>query len=74
MLTPLVEACASVPGIAAIVLGGSRARGREHAGSDWGLDLLFREDTPFDPGALASAIAHRNWRPAPSWRARPSPS
>ncbi|WP_293853792.1 nucleotidyltransferase domain-containing protein [uncultured Alsobacter sp.] len=52
----IVETLARVPGIAAVVLGGSRARGRATEGSDWDLGLVFHEERPFDPGRLATAL------------------
>jgi hypothetical protein len=56
-LEPLVAACARVPGVACVVLGGSRARGRQDAHSDWDVGLLFHEDAPFDAAALGAAVA-----------------
>ena len=40
-LDRLVSALAEVPGVAAIVLGGSRARGTDQANSDYDLGLYF---------------------------------
>ena len=47
---------ANVPGVVAIVLGGSRARGTEKPGSDTDIGLYFRGDTPLDTGQLLDAV------------------
>ena len=49
-LDRLVSALAEVPGVAAIVLGGSRARGTDQANSDYDLGLYFFEAQPLDTG------------------------
>jgi predicted nucleotidyltransferase len=41
---------AELPGVVAVVLGGSRATGTQRPGSDWDLGLYYRG--PFDPGAV----------------------
>jgi len=51
-LDRIVSALAEVPGVAAIVLGGSRARGTDHANSDYDLGLYFFEAQPLDTGRL----------------------
>jgi len=43
-------ALAELPGVAAVVLGGSRADGTERPGSDWDLGLYYRAG--FDPAAV----------------------
>lgn len=53
----LVPVLAEVPGIAAIVLGGSRARGTAHPGSDYDIGLYYDPATPFEVPMLASAVA-----------------
>jgi hypothetical protein len=51
----LVRAFGGVPGIRAIVLGGSRARGEATAQSDYDLGLYYEADHPIDTGRLAKA-------------------
>jgi Polymerase beta, Nucleotidyltransferase len=51
-LDRLVSAFAGVPGIEAIVLGGSRARGTAHDRSDYDIGLYYRAATPLDTGRL----------------------
>lgn len=41
-VTTLVERVARVPGVVAVSLGGSRARGTAHARSDWDFGLYYR--------------------------------
>lgn len=59
MPDPLLEfvtpRLANVPGVVAVVLGGSRARGTAHAGSDYDLGLYFRGDRPLDTDRLLEA-------------------
>ncbi|WP_406153286.1 DNA polymerase subunit beta [Streptomyces sp. NBC_01023] len=63
-MNPTIETMAdrlrTVPGIRAVALGGSRARGAERPGSDWDLGLYYRgsPDTAALT-ALASALAGR---------------
>jgi len=52
LLTRLTSAFAEVPGIAAIVLGGSRARGSAHPASDYDIGLYFTAATPLDTERL----------------------
>ena len=47
---------ANVPGVVAVVLGGSRARGTEQPGSDTDIGLYFRGETPLDTGLLLDAV------------------
>jgi hypothetical protein len=51
----LVRAFGGVPGIRAIVLGGSRARGEASASSDYDIGLYYESDSPIDVGRLAKA-------------------
>jgi hypothetical protein len=53
-ITPIL---AGVPGVAAVVLGGSRARGMASEVSDYDIGLYFRRDAPLDIEALARALA-----------------
>jgi len=55
LLGRLVRALAGVPGIRAIVLGGSRARGEAGPGSDYDIGLYYEVDSPIDTGRLAKA-------------------
>jgi hypothetical protein len=50
-------AVSKIPGIKAVVLGGSRARGTAHVGSDVDLGLYFNAATPIDIKALEGAAA-----------------
>ncbi|MFC6397009.1 nucleotidyltransferase domain-containing protein [Luteococcus sanguinis] len=54
-LQQMADALASVPGILAVALGGSRARGTHHAGSDVDLGLYYRaKDLDLDALTRAS--------------------
>jgi hypothetical protein len=55
LLGRLVRALGGVPGIRAIVLGGSRARGEATAQSDYDIGLYYEADHPIDIGRLAKA-------------------
>ncbi len=55
LLSRLVRAFGGVPGIRAIVLGGSRARGEGSAQSDYDVGLYYEPDHPIDVGRLAKA-------------------
>jgi len=55
LLGRLVRALGGVPGIRAIVLGGSRARGEATAQSDYDIGLYYEADNPIDTGRLAKA-------------------
>ena len=52
LLRALVRALSAVPGIEAIVLGGSRARGTATAASDYDIGLYYRAHRPIDVPAL----------------------
>jgi len=54
-LQRLVSALAEVPGAEAIVLGGSRARGTTHGGSDYDIGLYYTDAAPLDTAALLQA-------------------
>jgi hypothetical protein len=56
LLQAITPVLAGVPGVTAVVLGGSRARGVANATSDYDLGLYFRHDAPLDVGALARAL------------------
>jgi hypothetical protein len=55
LLGRLVRAFGGVPGIRAVVLGGSRARGEGSAQSDYDIGLYYEPDNPIDVGRLAKA-------------------
>jgi hypothetical protein len=57
LLSRLVGALAPVPGIEAIALGGSRARGTATARSDYDIGLYYRAGFPVDIAALAAVAA-----------------
>lgn len=53
LLRELVRKLGDVPGIRAIVLGGSRARGEATAQSDYDIGLYYQPETPLDVERLA---------------------
>lgn len=55
LLRGLVRTLGDVPGIRAIVLGGSRARGEAAAQSDYDIGLYYEPEAPIDVGRLAEA-------------------
>lgn len=55
LLGRLARAFGGVPGIRAIVLGGSRARGEAGPSSDYDIGLYYEADNPIDTGRLAKA-------------------
>ncbi|MFJ5289539.1 DUF4037 domain-containing protein [Streptomyces sp. NPDC088348] len=57
----MAEQLCGVPGIRAVALGGSRARGAERPGSDWDLGLYYRGSP--DTAALAALAATLADRP-----------
>jgi predicted nucleotidyltransferase len=46
----VAEELSALPGVLAVALGGSRARGTQRAGSDWDFAIYYRGD--FDPDTL----------------------
>jgi predicted nucleotidyltransferase len=56
ILERVLPVLAAVPGVAAIALGGSRARGAAHAGSDTDLGLYFSQGAGLDVPRLLAAI------------------
>src|SRR5271165_5979641 len=52
-ITPVLS---EVPGVAAVVLGGSRARGTATDTSDHDIGLYFRREYPLDTEALLRAL------------------
>jgi predicted nucleotidyltransferase len=57
LLRRLVVALSAVPGVAAIALGGSRARGTATAASDYDIGLYYRANRPIDVAALRKVAA-----------------
>ncbi|MBR1125204.1 nucleotidyltransferase domain-containing protein [Bradyrhizobium lablabi] len=55
LLERVVAALAKVPGVTAIVLGGSRARGTAHVASDYDIGLYYRTSDPLDTRRLLEA-------------------
>jgi predicted nucleotidyltransferase len=58
LLTELVAQLSRVPGIAAVVLGGSYARGTQHATSDLDVGLYYREAQPFEIETIRQVANH----------------
>jgi predicted nucleotidyltransferase len=56
LLERVAPALAAVPGVVAVVLGGSRASGAAHPGSDTDIGLYFRESAGLDVGRLLEAV------------------
>lgn len=48
LVARLADELAQLPGVEAVALGGSRANGTQHAGSDWDFGVYYRGDS-FDP-------------------------
>jgi predicted nucleotidyltransferase len=65
LLNRVVNGLAQVPGVAAVVLGGSHARGRARVESDLDLGLLYRGARPIDIGALQVLAGQLNDTPDP---------
>src|SRR5260370_42596892 len=61
-ITPLIEALKTVPGIRAIVVGGSRARGSEDLGSDTDLGLYYDPQYPLAAEALDQVVEQHDDR------------
>ncbi|KIU46408.1 nucleotidyltransferase domain-containing protein [Bradyrhizobium elkanii] len=56
LLARIIPVLAAVPGVAAVVLGGSRARGTAHQTSDYDLGLYFAEAAPVDTERLRMVV------------------
>lgn len=56
ILQRIVPALAEVPGVAAIVLGGSRARGTATEASDYDIGLYHAKDRPLDTDRILQAV------------------
>ncbi|MBD2021149.1 nucleotidyltransferase domain-containing protein [Leptolyngbya sp. FACHB-36] len=57
LIVEITQRLQQVNGIEAITLGGSRARGTHHAGSDIDLGLYYQGDRPLDIAAIAQIAA-----------------
>ena len=57
LLRRLVVALSGVPGVEAIALGGSRARGTATAESDYDIGLYYRANRPIDVATLGKVAA-----------------
>jgi len=57
LLDTLIPGLAAVPGVEALALGGSYARGTAHPGSDLDIALYYREDAPLDVEAVRRIAA-----------------
>ena len=55
LLNRLVKTLSAIPGVVAIVLGGSYAEGTQTAASDLDLGLYYRPGNPFDLAAIRAA-------------------
>lgn len=64
-LARVIERLQGAPGLQAIVLGGSHARGRARLASDIDIGLLYREDAPLDVSAVRAAATDLNDGPEP---------
>jgi hypothetical protein len=56
LLDRVTPVLAAVPGVVALVLGGSRASGAAHSASDYDLGLYFRQAAGLDVGRLLEAV------------------
>jgi predicted nucleotidyltransferase len=65
LLERVANGLAEVPGVVAVVLGGSHARGRARPDSDLDLGLLYRGAQPPDVAALRMLAARLNDTPDP---------
>jgi predicted nucleotidyltransferase len=65
LVSSLTTRLASIPGVAAVVLGGSFARGRARPGSDIDLGLLYSETAPFAIQSIRELTAAVNDTPDP---------
>ncbi|WP_247803461.1 nucleotidyltransferase domain-containing protein [Bradyrhizobium sp. 191] len=57
LLTRLTSVLADVPGVHAVVLGGSRARGSAHPSSDYDIGLYCSSAAPLDTDRLLTVVA-----------------
>jgi predicted nucleotidyltransferase len=65
LVASLAKRLGDIPGIKAVVLGGSHARGRAQAGSDIDLGLLYSEAAPFSIQSVRELAEETNDTPGP---------
>ncbi len=65
LVSSLTERLGAIPGIQAVVLGGSHARGRARPGSDIDLGLLYSEADPFAVESVRELAEAVNDTPGP---------
>jgi hypothetical protein len=65
LVLSLVERLKTIPGVVAVVLGGSHARGRAQPDSDIDLGLLYSEAAPFSTGSIRELANSVNDAPDP---------
>ncbi len=65
LLDTIVRMLAAVPGVRAVALGGSYARGRQRAGSDLDVAMYYRESAPFRIDDIRAVAAHISAQGAP---------
>src|SRR5262245_59157255 len=65
LVDSLARELAAIPGVAAVVLGGSYARGAARPGSDIDLGVFYSEAAPFDLAAVRALAARVNDAPDP---------
>jgi predicted nucleotidyltransferase len=56
LLERLTPVLAAVPGVPAVALGGSRARGSAHVALDYDIGLYFSDRAGLDVGSLLAAV------------------
>jgi predicted nucleotidyltransferase len=65
LVSPLVKRLGEIPGIKAVVLGGSYARGRAQQDSDIDLGLVYSEAAPFSVERIRELAEEVNDTPSP---------
>ncbi len=65
VLCNAVDALAALDGVAAVVLGGSYARGTHHANSDLDLGVYYAESSPFSIEEIRSVATRLSSGPPP---------
>lgn len=63
LLRQLVDEFANVPGVAAVVLGGSYASGNQHKGSDMDIGLYYLAEAPFEIAQIQRVAESISLRP-----------
>jgi predicted nucleotidyltransferase len=65
LVSSLAKRLGAIPGIRAVVLGGSHARGRAQPGSDIDLGIFYSEAAPFSVQSIRDLAAEVNDTPGP---------